>query len=583
MKRKTIVLLSSVMASALLVGGAFAAYAVIDNAEERGIYTTPGTITPEHTVTLEWGTGATLNDVSDLVPATPKKAGEVKLVATTDDQNAYVGNLHVRYDDRTTVAEALREAKFIDFLNIYVYEGSLEEPDADKLVGSLIAQQANASEYAKNIEATGTAAGKLYSIFIELDTAAQPVVEKIQNDRVYVGFDWNKADGDYYPVDPTIEDGYYLVGSMNNWAANNNYKLTANTEAESENEYYITDVVLTATDEFKVKYHGEQEAWFPDGEDNNVQVPAGTYDIYFSSVSRDDWATGATWEGAFGREGYFWFAPKSVTPQPEPGTSVVPSIDPASEDPTSETPATEPGYYLVGNMNGWAPNASAKFTATNVEGEYLLSNVVLAAGNEFKGYQIVNQGDPVWIPGGDAANASAEAGTYDILFSPTNRGDWATGEEHEGQFGLIGHFWMMPKSVTPEPSTSEVPTSETPTSEQPTSEQPVIATKYGLYDVTNSVLLVNLVDMEEKDFQGRDQASALAVHFTKGQKFQLYDNENKAGWIPTVESDSFGGATASYLSINTTGAYWEVLQDFTANVYAKFAYQNDAIYFGLAQ
>lgn len=581
MKRKTIVLLSSVMASALLVGGAFAAYAVIDHAEEKGIYTTPGTITPEQQVTLEWGAATGLSDVGDLVPATPKKAGEVVLVATPNDANIYTGNLLVHYEDRTTVAEALREAKFIDYLNVYVYEGSLEEPDETKLVGDLIAQETN-TVYSKNIVATGNAAGKVYSIFIELDEAAESVVEKIQNDRVYVGFDWNKADGDYYPVTPVVEDGYYLVGTMNEWTENNNYKFTLNTESEHENEYYLKNVVLGATDEFKAKYHADEEAWFPDGEDNNIKVPTGTYDVYFSSVLRDDWATGETWGDAFGREGYFWFDPSSVTPEPEPGTSIVPSVDPASEDPTSETPVTEPGYYLVGNMNGWAPNASAKFTATAVEGEYLLSDVVLAAGNEFKGYQIVNQGDPVWIPGGDAANASAEAGTYDILFSPTDRGDWATGEEHEGQFGLIGHFWMMPKSVTPEPGTSEVPTSETPTSEEPTSEQPVIATKYGLYDVTNSVLLANLVDMEEKDYQGRDQASALAVHFTEGQKFQLYDNENEAGWIPAIESGSFGGATASYLSINTTGGYWEVLHDFTADIYAKFAYNNDAIYFAIA-
>ena len=473
MKRKTIVLLSSVMASALLVGGAFAAYAVIDNAEERGIYTTPGTITPTQTVTLEWGTAAGLSDVSDLVPATPKKAGEVSLVATANDANSYVGNLLVHYEDKTTIPEAQREAKFIDYLNVYVYEGSLEEPDEDKLIGSLIAQEANASEYAKNIEATGTAAGKLYSIFIELDSAAQTVVEKIQNDRVYVGFDWNKADGDYYPVDPTIEDGYYLVGTMNDWTENNNYKLIANTQGEAENEYYITDVVLAATDEFKVKYHGDPEAWFPDGEDNNVQVPAGTYDIYFSSVYREDWATGATWEDMFGREGYFWFLPKSITPTPTPGGSETPSVDPGESQVTpSVDPTIQDGYYLVGTFSEWTENNNYKLTANTqgeAENEYFIDNVVLSATDELK---VKYHGDPeAWYPSG-ADNVQVPAGTYSIYFSPVLRGDWATGETWEGSFGREGHFWFIPSGLTPTPGTSEVPgESEVPPTSEPEESQ----------------------------------------------------------------------------------------------------------------
>ncbi len=479
MKRKTIVLLSSVMASALLVGGAFAAYAVTDNAEERGIYTTPGTITPTQTVTLEWGTAAGLSDVSDLVPATPKKAGEVSLVATANDANIYTGNLLVHYEDRTTIPEAQREAKFIDYLNVYVYEGSLEEPDADKLVGSLIAQEAN-STLSKNIEATGTAAGKLYSIFIELDTAAQTVVEKIQNDRVYVGFDWNKANGDYNPVDPTIEDGYYLVGSMNNWAANNNYKLTANTQAESENEYYITDVVLAATDEFKVKYHGDPEAWFPDGEDNNVQVPEGTYDIYFSSVYRADWATGVTYEDAFGREGYFWFSPKSVTPTPTPGGSETPSVDPGqSQVAPSETPVSTVGYYLVGTINGWTEGASYKFeenTGGTQTNEYHLDNVVLTATDEFKAKY--NGEQEAWFPAGQDNNIVVPAGTYNIYFSPDYKEGWVTGSTSGDQFGREGHFWFAPQSVEPTPGTSEEPAqSQVPqtSQEQGSQEAPSVA------------------------------------------------------------------------------------------------------------
>ena len=65
MKRKSIILLSSILAGSLLVGGAFAAYAVTDNADPFGINVTPGNIDEDTTkyVTLSWGESTNLEGV----------------------------------------------------------------------------------------------------------------------------------------------------------------------------------------------------------------------------------------------------------------------------------------------------------------------------------------------------------------------------------------------------------------------------------------------------------------------------------------------------------------------------------------
>lgn len=113
-----------------------------------------------------------------------------------------------------------------------------------------------------------------------------------------------------------------------------------------------------------------------------------------------------------------------------------------------------------------------------------------------------------------------------------------------------------------------------------------ITTKYGLRDVDTGKYLCALEMSAEKDHQGRDQASALGVSFKTGVKFQLYDTENSAGWIVPVEGWSLGGSSADdtkYLEYFSVGAdYWEVIQDFTGDVYAKFKMNDDGIYFGLS-
>ena len=85
------------------------------------------------------------------------------------------------------------------------------------------------------------------------------------------------------------EPGYYLVGTFTNWKVDPAYRLTENPEADGE--YMITQVALTAGDEYKVVYAeaGKGMTWYPDGMENNISVEtADKYNIYFRPDGTDD-------------------------------------------------------------------------------------------------------------------------------------------------------------------------------------------------------------------------------------------------------------------------------------------------------
>jgi hypothetical protein len=85
---------------------------------------------------------------------------------------------------------------------------------------------------------------------------------------------------------------FYLVGSMNGWNVNEDYKLTQNT-GSSTKEYMIT-LDLQANAEFKVT-DGNKSTWYPDGMDNNYTISeAGNYTVYFrpNADGGTDWHYG---------------------------------------------------------------------------------------------------------------------------------------------------------------------------------------------------------------------------------------------------------------------------------------------------
>ena len=113
---------------------------------------------------------------------------------------------------------------------------------------------------------------------------------------------WNAAkpyfyNGAWYALDeiptpgPTIENGFYLVGTMNDWTPAAEYKFVANEGAEGE---YQLSATLAEGDELKVKKveAGQADVWYP-AEGGNYVVDAahaGAKTIYFRPEYNAEWA-----------------------------------------------------------------------------------------------------------------------------------------------------------------------------------------------------------------------------------------------------------------------------------------------------
>ena len=117
--------------------------------------------------------------------------------------------------------------------------------------------------------------------------------------------------------------------------------------------------------------------------------------------------------------------------------------------------------------------------------------------------------------------------------------------------------------------------------------EPVV-NAYAIYDGDEKVC--DLTMTGTKDYQQRDQAEAKGVSLTAGQQIALMNTGTGSSWLCPIEGWSFGGTSESseawkeYLEVVTVGEgqAWEVKQDVTVDIYAKFAWENDAIYFGIA-
>lgn len=115
-----------------------------------------------------------------------------------------------------------------------------------------------------------------------------------------------------------LTEGYYVVGTMNDWNLSNSYKMTLNDAAAPTIEYMLGPVALTNGTQLKAVYSADGTAkttWYPAGEGNNYTISkAGNYTIYFrpNHDGGDDWyekyiflasASNLVDEGATGKAG----------------------------------------------------------------------------------------------------------------------------------------------------------------------------------------------------------------------------------------------------------------------------------------
>lgn len=198
-KKKKILLLASVGAAFAIVGGTVAAYVITDNANPIGSKISPSEIHDDKTgsITLEWGANAIAN-VENLQVGQTAKVGKVSLKATgndgTNDITSYTGVLDVKLTDLTVYGDSTPAHKLIDYLEVDVFAGALDEVPAE---GDPIGHIPPAGGgYSTSITASGTPAGSDYTVFITLSEDARECYTEISSHIVYIQFDWNKNPSD---------------------------------------------------------------------------------------------------------------------------------------------------------------------------------------------------------------------------------------------------------------------------------------------------------------------------------------------------------------------------------------------------
>ena len=116
--------------------------------------------------------------------------------------------------------------------------------------------------------------------------------------------------------------------------------------------------------------------------------------------------------------------PLTLTPDTEDSTKCTFTMPQEAVTVTAvfEEPV-EPAYYVLGSFNNWEVAEDYKLTASEVEGQYVLTDVALDAGVSVR---VVLSEDGIakntWYPDGFDNLELSQAGTYDIYFRPDGQG-----------------------------------------------------------------------------------------------------------------------------------------------------------------
>ena len=434
---------------------------------------------------------------------------------------------------------------------------------------------------------------------------------------------------------PVVAEGYYLVGSINGWAATDEYKLAV--DALDENHYAITDIELQAGSVLKV--NDGVSAWFSNGheyegcgftldEDGNVKVSAdGIYTVNFYLTSGDD---------------------NHITLEK---TGDIP-ID------TSESV-----FYLKGTINDWIEKAEFELSeVTPASGHFQIKGMNFAAGDEFK---IYDAGTEAWY--GNAGTWEgcgfdlSEGGNLIVKDAGTYRVDFYVNGDNGNHITLTKEAFVPVDAVvevamgdaeaaamerkdpddancvakyvlefdtltadaefkflldgkviavTPNADDTETPlynnyigtvkdgykvqkaSDSKKTMElrfwadggvsfwlpggdsEDHTDPSIISEGFGLIFGDDTKVLGTQVE----DYEGKKQYKISNYHFAKDDTFKLYNFAAKEGWVVDINGASFGGSD-EYVSKGATE--YTVLQEFYADVYLQLQQNNDSVYFGL--
>ena len=206
-------------------------------------------------------------------------------------------------------------------------------------------------------------------------------------------------------VVPIAEDGYYLVGTFNDWTPSAAYMFVANELKPGE---FVLTATLAVDDEFKVvKCEGVNWTWYPAEGDNFVVMAcyAGEKTMYFSPEVNTDWRL-------LGGHLYMDYTFK-------------------------------PGYYLVGSMTSWLPK-SQYWIAEYVDDPPYVLETTLQVGWNIKVAKLEGTGETSqYYPDGEGNHYTVDeehSGDVYFYFNPVYNGEW---QNYWAAKGYNYGWWLM--------------------------------------------------------------------------------------------------------------------------------------------
>ncbi len=206
-------------------------------------------------------------------------------------------------------------------------------------------------------------------------------------------------------VVPIAEDGYYLLGTFNDWTPSAAYMFVANEQKPGE---FVLTATLAVDDEFKVvKCEGVNWTWYPAEGDNFVVMAcyAGEKTMYFSPEVNTDWHL-------LGGHLYMDYTFK-------------------------------PGYYLVGSMTSWLPK-SQYWIAEYVDDPPYVLETTLQVGWNIKVAKLEGTGEvSQYYPDGEGNHYTVDeehSGDVYFYFNPVYNGEW---QNYWAAKGYNYGWWLM--------------------------------------------------------------------------------------------------------------------------------------------
>lgn len=407
--KKLSLLLASIGAGLLLVGGTVAAY-IVTAAPNKGVRVTPGTLVNDDTghITLNWGAN-TIADVEGLIPGSESDIGNVVLTATSGDVTevaSYQGKFTVSLQNTSEVGSGVN---LLNYLKVRAYDGETKKIEVDGTA----------------LERTGftNTIAKTYRTTVELDFSAQALSEAdytaISGQTVYVEFSWGPKDGD----EQSENIGTLYFVNKNNYTtpyffAQNGAKRNAQYPGVAMTKAYKTKIDATEYDVYTVEF-------------DTTKYNTFIFTDFADQTKKYEVSEVTSTEGANIKNG--------TKPTIVCGTRTF------ADKPTKELAA----YYLRGKFGtdlAWG-TSEAELTdnyALHVTTGDPFIQKHLVVGDEFKIYVPADAGDKWYAPSGEnyVITNDLGAGDYTIAFDD---------EYHEGWVDCGSGYYIYVNNDTTNP------------------------------------------------------------------------------------------------------------------------------------